>query len=317
MGRQDGDSWDLASSVGTTATLVAAGRAMASAAPDALIDDPFAAPLVRAVGVDFFTAMIDGRLDVAAMTALDPARAAAMIDGMAVRTRFFDDCALASTDGGIRQVVILASGLDARAYRLAWPGGTVVFELDQPEVIAFKSATLAALGADPTAERRAIAVDLRDDWPKALRNNGFDAGARTAWLAEGLLIYLPPEAQDQLFDRITALSAPGSTITTEYVPGIVDLDEERARAASAPLREHGLDIDMPSLVYIGPRTPVPDYLESAGWQVSATPRDELFTRYGRTLPADGDAGDPLGEIVYINAEFDAELSSETPPSTAR
>ncbi|MEH3141688.1 MAG: class I SAM-dependent methyltransferase [Mycobacterium kyogaense] len=312
-GRQDRDSWDLASSVGTTATLVAAGRAMASAAPDPLIDDPFAAPLVRAVGVEFFSAMVEGRLDMAAASALDPARAEAMIDGMAVRTKFFDDCVLAATDKGIRQVVILASGLDARAYRLPWPAQTTVFELDQPEVIAFKSSTLAALDAEPTAQRRAIAVDLRDDWPKILRDNGFDTGVRTAWLAEGLLIYLPPEAQDQLFDRITSLSAPGSTITTEYVPGIVDLDEEKARAASAALREHGLDIDMPSLVYTGPRTPVPDYLQSAGWHVTAAPRDELFARYGRALPAVGDAGDPLGEIIYVSAE----LSSETPPATAR
>src|SRR5690349_2683178 len=121
MGRHDRDTWDLASSVGTTATLVAAGRAMASAAPDPLIHDPFAAPLVRAVGVEFFTAMVDGRLDMAAAGALDPARAEAMIDGMAVRTEFFDDCVLAATAAGIRQVVILASGLDARAYRLAWP----------------------------------------------------------------------------------------------------------------------------------------------------------------------------------------------------
>ena len=182
-----------------------------------------------------------------------------------------------------------------------------------PQVIAFKSSTLAALGADPTADRRAIAVDLRDDWPNTLRDNGFDPAARTAWLAEGLLIYLPPEAQDQLFDRITALSAPGSTITTEYVPGIVDLDEDKARAASAPLREHGLDIDMPSLVYTGPRTPVPDYLTSAGWHVTATPRDELFTRYGRPAPGDSESVDPLGEIIYISAE----LSSETLPATTR
>lgn len=312
MSRTDGDSWDLASSVGTTATMVAAARALASAAPDALIDDPFAAPLVRAVGTEFFTAMVEGRLDLSAFGDMSPARAEAMINGMAVRTRFFDDSVLTATATGIRQVVILAAGLDARAYRLEWPERTVVFELDQPEVIAFKSSTLAGLGAEPTAARCAIAVDLREDWPQALRDNGFDPHARTAWLAEGLLIYLPPQAQDQLFDRITALSAPGSTIATEYVPGIVDLDAEKARAASAPLREHGLDIDMPSLVYTGARTPVPDYLRSAGWQVTATPRDELFVRYGRTVPEDGDAGDPLGEIVYVHAE----LSSETPPATA-
>ncbi|TRW81720.1 class I SAM-dependent methyltransferase [Mycolicibacterium sp. 018/SC-01/001] len=313
MARHDRDTWDLASSVGTTATLVAAGRAMASAMPDALIDDPFAAPLVRAVGVDFFTAMIDGTLDVEAASALSPDRAEAMVNGMAVRTKFFDDCLQAATDAGIRQVVILASGLDARAYRLAWPEGTVVYELDQPDVIAFKSATLADVGAEPTADRRAIAVDLRDEWPKVLCDNGFDPHARTAWLAEGLLIYLPPQAQDDLFDRITSLSAPGSAVATEYVPGIVDLDADKARAASAPLRQHGLDIDMPSLVYTGPRTPVPGYLRSSGWTVTMASRDELFSRYGRPPAAGDDAGDPLGDIIYVSAE----LSSVTPPATAR
>lgn len=303
MARTGDDSWDVASSVGTTAVMVAAGRAMASAVPGALVDDPFAAPLVRAVGIDFFTKMIDGQLDLSALGDVAPERAQAMVNGMALRAKSFDDSALASTAAGARQVVILASGLDARAYRLPWPDATTVFELDQPDVISFKTTTLAALGAQPTATRRAIPIDLRDDWPQALRDNGFDAGVRTAWLAEGLLIYLPPEAQDLLFDRITALSAPGSTIATEYVPGIVDLDAEKARAASAPLREHGLDIDMPSLVYTGPRTPVMDYLRSIGWQVTGTPRDDLFTRYG--LPGAERAGDvdPLGEIVYVSAEL--------------
>ncbi|MGE0216654.1 class I SAM-dependent methyltransferase, partial [Mycolicibacterium sp.] len=182
MARADDDTWDLASSVGATATLVAAGRALATADPDPLIEDPFADPLVRAVGVDFFTAMLDGQLDVSQFPDTSPERVQAMVDGMAVRTRFFDDALLAATAGGVRQVVILASGLDARAYRLAWPAGTVVYELDQPSVIDFKTQTLAGLGAQPTATRRTVAVDLRQDWPKALRDAGFDPSAATAWL---------------------------------------------------------------------------------------------------------------------------------------
>ena len=113
--------------------------------------------------------------------------------------------------------MILASGLDTRAYRLPWPADTVVFEIDQPEVIAFKSRTLAELGAEPTAERRTVAIDLREDWPSALQAAGFDPTQPTAWIAEGLLIYLPPDAQDRLFDDITALSAPGSRIATEHM----------------------------------------------------------------------------------------------------
>src|SRR5699024_6702262 len=127
-----------------------------------------------------------------------------------------------------RQVVILAAGLDARAYLLPWAASTTVFEVDQPEVIEFKTRTLADLRAEPTAERRTVAIDLREDWPAALRAAGFDPAAPTSWLAEGLLIYLPPDAQDRLFDNITALSAPGSTIATEYVPGLKDFDPEKA-----------------------------------------------------------------------------------------
>ncbi|ADU00999.1 MULTISPECIES: class I SAM-dependent methyltransferase [Mycolicibacterium] len=306
MARTPDDSWDLASSVGATATMVAAGRAVASADPDPLINDPYAEPLVRAVGLDFFTRMLDGELDLSVFPDSSPERAQAMIDGMAVRTRFFDDCCLAAASAGVRQVVILAAGLDARTYRLPWPDGTVVYELDQPDVIAFKTQTLRNLGAEPAATQRPVPVDLREDWPAALRAAGFDATRPTAWLAEGLLIYLPPEAQDALFDTVTALSAPGSTLATEYVPGIVDFDGAKARALSEPLREHGLDIDMPSLVYTGARTPVMDHLRGAGWQVSGTARAELFARFGRPLPQDADGTDPLGEIVYVSATLAAD-----------
>lgn len=219
MARAEGDSWDVASSVGATAAMVAAGRAVATRDPRGLIDDPYAAPLVRAVGIEFFTKVADGEFD---MTELDPSSAAEMqarIDEMALRTRFFDDYFLASTAGGIRQVVILASGLDSRAYRLPWPDGTVVYEIDQPAVIDFKTSTLAGIGAEPTAERRTVAIDLREDWPAALRAAGFDSAAPTAWCAEGLLIYLPPEAHDLLFDNFTALSATGILVATDYLPG--------------------------------------------------------------------------------------------------
>jgi methyltransferase (TIGR00027 family) len=135
MARKDDDSWDLASSVGATATMVAAGRAMATQAPDALINDPFAAPLVRAVGVDFFTKMVDGELDASGVDADELLNLQAAIRGMALRTKFFDDFFGQAAAAGVRQAVILAAGLDARAYRLGWPAGMIVYEVDQPEVI--------------------------------------------------------------------------------------------------------------------------------------------------------------------------------------
>jgi methyltransferase (TIGR00027 family) len=299
MPRTDDDNWDVASSVGATATFVASGRAMATRDPRGLINDPFAEPLVRAVGLDLFTKMLDGELDMSEFDNASPTRMQAMVDGMAVRTKYFDEYFINATNGGVRQAVILASGLDARAYRLPWPAGTVVYELDQPQVIEFKTSTLAGLGAEPTATRRTIAIDLRQDWPAALTAAGLDTSAPTAWLAEGLLIYLPPEAQDRLFDNITALSAPGSTVATEFVPGIVDFDAEKMRVMSNPFRDHGIDIDMASLVYAGERTHVVDYLRTKGWNVEGVTRTELFRRNGLDVPAPQD-DDPLGEIIFIS-----------------
>ena len=144
----------------------------------------------------------------------------------AVRTHFFDAFFADAAAAGIRQVVILASGLDSRAYRLDWPADTVVYEIDQPKVLDYKAATMAEHGTSPSAQRHAVAIDLRLDWPNALREAGFDADAPTAWLAEGLLMYLPADAQDRLFEAITALSAPGSRVAAETIG--VQSDERRA-----------------------------------------------------------------------------------------
>ena len=299
MPRAHDDNWDLASSVGATATMVAAGRAMASKDPRGLINDPYADPLVRAVGIDLFTKMMDGDLDLSSVEGVSPTRFQAITDGMAVRTKYFDDYFLDATQAGVRQAVILASGLDSRAYRLPWPAGTVVYELDQPEVIDFKTTTLAGLGAEPAATRRTIPIDLRQDWPAALKAAGLDTTVPTAWLAEGLLIYLPPEAQDRLFDNITALSAPGSRIATEFVPGIIDFDFDKTSQMANTFRDHGVDIDMGSLVYTGQRSHVVDYLKGKGWDAEGVTRAELFQRNGIDVPAVED-DDPLGEIIFIS-----------------
>lgn len=301
MARTNNDSWDLASSVGATATMVAAARALATEDPRGLINDPFAEPLVRAVGIDFFVRMLDGEITDSPW-ADAPERVEAVVAGMAMRTKFFDEYLITSTADGVRQVVILASGLDSRAYRLPWPSGTVVYEIDQPAVIDFKTSVLAGLGAQPTAQRRTVGLDLREDWPTALRAAGFDPDAPTAWLVEGLLIYLPPDAQDRLFDTITSLSAPDSAIATEYAPGIIDFDAEKARAMAAELREQGFDLDMPTLVYPGPRSQVMEYLRGKGWQVTGVPTGELFNRNGLQQP-NREGYDPLGEIVYVSAKL--------------
>src|SRR6201984_1102406 len=154
--RTQRDSWDFASRAGATATFVAARRALASRGPEALIDDRFAEPLVRAVGHDFFTRLLDGEI------AWDDTSFSEqqVREQIAVRTRFFDDFLLNATAAGLRQAVILATGLDARAYRLPWPAGTVVFEIDQPKGIEFKTTTLARLAAAPATQGRVGGVSL-------------------------------------------------------------------------------------------------------------------------------------------------------------
>ena len=224
--RTDNDTWDLATSVGATATMVAAGRARATRA--ALIEDRFAEPLVRAVGVDFFTRWATGELAAADVDVPGaPWGMQRMTDLLAARTRYFDGFLADAVGKGIRQVVILASGLDARGYRLSWPAGTAVYEIDQPAVLEFKAATLADLKAEPTADVRAVPIDLRHDWPAALRDAGFDAGKPTAWIAEGLLPFLPSDAQDRLLDSITALSADDSRLAAEVAPEGPDSEQTR------------------------------------------------------------------------------------------
>ncbi len=287
MARTDCDSWDLASSVGATATMVAAARALATEETNPIINDPFAAPLVRAVGIDLFTGLVDHEIIPAGIVDDAGGDMQREIEMMAVRTRFFDDFFVNAANAGIRQSVILAAGLDSRPYRLAWPPDSVFYEVDQPKVIDFKTATMSALGANPAAECRTVSVDLREDWPAALRGSGFDDTRPTAWSAEGLLMYLPPDAQDRLFDSITALSVPGSQLATEHYPASGAAAAEREQALADRWRNLGLGVNMSDLAYVGERSPVVDYLRTRSWQVTTWSRLELFAAYGRDFP-DGD-----------------------------
>jgi methyltransferase (TIGR00027 family) len=296
MARTDDDTWDLASSVGATATMVAAQRVLSNR--EGLIDDPFAEPLVRAVGLDFFVRALDGEIDLGDVDPRFNMQRAAQ--GMAVRTRWFDTLFTDAAAAGVRQAVILAAGLDARAYRLPWPDGMVVYEVDQPEVIDFKTKTLTDLGAKPRADRRTVAIDLRNDWPKALRDNGFDSTSPTAWIAEGLLIYLPSEAQDLLFDRINELSAPGSRVATEHIPDVSMFADERSQQISERLKEYGHDIEMGDLIYHGERSDVIEYLTGHGWDVTAQKTPDAYAANGFEFPDDGAMGF-FAEMSYVSA----------------
>src|SRR5579875_1796884 len=250
--RTAGDSWDIATSVGTTAVMVAAARAVETAAAQPLIRDEWAGVLVSAAG-PAWARLADPQLGWLGDDEHGRRAHRVACDYQAVRTHFFDEYFRSAAGDGVRQAVILAAGLDSRAYRLDWPPGTTVYEIDQPKVLAYKRTTLESHGAAPKATRHAVAVDLRDDWPAALTAAGLDRGQPTAWLAEGLLPYLPPDAQNRLFEQLTALSAPGSQVAVEvFYLGSTDNERRRAarRARWTRMRQRlGIDVNVETLTY--------------------------------------------------------------------
>ncbi len=287
--RTDDDTWDIATSVGATAVMVAAARAAETERDNPLIRDPYAKVLVAGAGTGVWGFMLDD--DFITKVSDADAEAAAIFEHMgsyqAVRTHFFDDFFAKAIAADIRQIVILASGLDSRAYRLEWPAGTTVYEIDQPKVLEYKTATLDEHGVSPTAVRRAVPMDLRFDWPNALRETGFDASVPTAWLAEGLLMYLPADAQDRLFEQITALSAPGSHIAAETMGVQAEERREQMRERFERIAEQfGMDdaLDVAELTYNDPdRADVADWLAEHGWaSKSASSQDEM-RRLGRAV----------------------------------
>ncbi len=288
--RTEGDSWDIATSVGSTALMVAAARAVETASPNALIRDEYADILVSSAG-PAWRRLASPDLEWLGDDGHGRRAHRVACNYQAVRTHFFDEYFSAAVGGGIRQVVLLAAGLDARAYRLDWPAGTTLYEIDQPKVLAYKASTLQSHGARPKASRHAVPVDLRDDWPAALIAAGFDRRQPTAWLAEGLLPYLPIDAQNRLFQKLTALSELGSQIAVEaFHIGSADTERRKAarRARWLRMRDRlGLDINVETLTYSdGERPDAAKWLACHGWQVQAADNADEMARLGRRIPED-------------------------------
>lgn len=292
MARTDNDSWEITESVGATALGVAAARAAETRGETPLISDPFAQVFLDAAGDGVWNWHEAGQLPDAVVEAEPnlPLQMQAMVGYMASRTAFFDKFFLDATGAGIRQAVILAAGLDARSWRLPWPAGTTVYELDQPRVLDFKASTLAEHGAQPACHRVPVAVDLRQDWPEALRQAGFDATAPSVWSAEGLMPYLPAAAQELLFDRVQGLTVPGSRVAVEALgPKFLDPQlrarrRERMDRIQALMAEFDPDRQVPrtdELWYFEEREDVGEWFGRHGWDVTVTPSDELMAGYGR------------------------------------
>lgn len=286
--RFEGDTWDIVSSVGRTALGVATFRAIENERSDRIMRDDYARMFVEAAGDRHFIEVL-----------ADPDSLGArnfMPLMMGPRTKFFDDFFESATRAGAKQAVILAAGLDARAYRLDWPAGTTVYEIDQPAVLEFKDKVLSENAAKPTAQRRTVAVDLRDDWPAALQANGFDPTMPSSWSAEGLLSFLPGAAQDALFERIDALSVPGSQIAAHAMPSGTDFAKLREAAEKFFDRNPFGDQEPTDLWYDDAHADPVQWLGERGWTVQARSTMDLVTSYGRSLP---DMGDIPPELLQM------------------
>lgn len=278
--RTEGDHWDVVTGVGYTALGVAALRAAATARPEPLAPDPYARFFVEASGDPHFIAML--------ASAPRESRRFPLFEIMGVQARFFDDFCLTASQAGARQVVILASGLDSRPYRLKWPANTTIFELDQPKVLEFKTKVMTEHGVYPTTDHHPVAADLRGNWQAELRNAGFDPTRTTTWTVEGLLPYLPGAAQDALFEQIHIMSALGSHLgfNASFTPE--DVAEAR-RIGSANSYSNPLgNIDIGDLFYGDERTEPTRWLQERGWQVHSVVPKNLAAQYERIVPDNAD-----------------------------
>lgn len=303
---RDEGTWDIKTSVGSTALFVAAARGLAARQPDPVAVDALAEVFCVAAGDEW-----------AALFRSDPAATAEHVlrtadfgvsfqTFQAARTRYFDDYLTAAAGAGVRQVVIVAAGLDSRAYRLGWPEGTQVFELDQPGVLGFKHAALAEHGDKPVAQRHEVPVDLRADWPTALRDSGFDPSAATAWLVEGLLLYLSPAEQDLLFERIESLSAPGSfagieqtdTFDPEVYRTMTEAQPEEGDDEAAVERRRG-GAAWANLVDNEPHSDTVEWFGRHGWTGTATRLSDYLVAVGRPEVASAKPGFLMPNLVSL------------------
>jgi methyltransferase (TIGR00027 family) len=274
--RSDDDQWDIVSSVGYTALLVAGWRALHAIGPRPLVRDEFAGVFIAASRDPFLAGVL------ANPGTSDDETAFPRLYG--VQTRFFDDFFASAGDAGIRQAVIVAAGLDSRAYRLEWHDGTTVFEVDVPKVLEFKGRVLGEHGAAPKARRIDVAADLRTDWPAPLKAAGFDPHTPSAWSVEGVLPYLTDDVQTALFARITELCAPGSRIAIGALGSRLDREHLADLETDHPGVSMSGNVDFSALTY-EPRIEPAVWLAGHGWAVAPVRNTlELQAGYGMTPP---------------------------------
>lgn len=287
--RSDDDHWDIVTGVGYTALLVAGWRAVHAVSARPLVRDEFAKYFIEASEDPYLAGQL------ANPGTSDDETAFPRLYG--VQTRFFDDFFTGVGKTGIRQAVIIAAGLDSRSYRLEWPNGTTVFEVDLPKVLEFKANVLGERGATPKARRKEVAADLRTDWPTPLRDAGFDPQTLSAWSVEGILPYLNDDAQTTLFTRIGELCAPGSRLAIGALGSRLDHDQLTDLETTHPGVNMSGDVDFSALTY-EPKTDPAEWLSAHGWTVEPVRNTlQLQAGYGMTPPE-------------VDAKIDAFMNSQ-------
>lgn len=291
--RSDDDQWDIVSGVGYTALLVAGWRAVHALSARPLARDDYAQHFITATGDPYLTGLLKNP-----RTSEDETTFPRLYG---VQTRFFDDFFTNAGETGIEQAVIVAAGLDTRAYRLDWPSGTTVFEVDLPNVLTFKTRVLDELGAQPKARRVEVAADLRTDWTAELTRAGFDHRVPTVWSVEGLLPYLTGDAQQTLFARIHDHSAPDSRLATGALGSRLDHDQLAELEQAHPGVNMSGDVDFSALTYDNPADPA-QWLREHGWSVEPVRNTlNLQAGYGLTPPAVDVKIDSFMRSQYVSA----------------
>ncbi|HLG71890.1 MAG TPA: SAM-dependent methyltransferase [Chloroflexota bacterium] len=258
----------LPSGVGWTALLVARARTNESRRADRLFEDPLAKAFVAAGG----QALAEAGLPGGRQEEVNRWRE----DSVALRTRFLDGVVTSALMAGCRQVALVAAGLDTRAFRLDWPAGVRLFELDMADVFEFKERVLQEHDAEARCERHIVAADLRDaGWPDALRAAGFTPDQPAVWLVEGLLMYLAEEDRDGLMRKIAELAAPDSWLGLDHRPGFFAVPQLPGTSAGHLPPEK---VDDPSL------TNPAGWLAGHGWRAQVHQAAELFQAGNRPLP---------------------------------
>jgi len=291
--RSDDDHWDIVSGVGYTALLVAGWRALHAVSPQPLVRDDYAKLFITASQDPYLAGVLANpgtSVDETAFPRL-----------YGVQTRFFDDFFTSAGQAGIRQAVIIAAGLDSRTYRLDWPDGTTVFEVDLPKVLEFKARVLHEQAATPKARRSEVAADLRTDWPTPLKAAGFDPQRPSAWSVEGILPYLTDDAQTTLFTRISELCAPGSRVAVGALGTRLDHSQLAALETTHPGVNKSGNVDFSALTYETNGDPA-EWLAAHGWAVEPVRNTlDLQAGYGMSPPEVDVKIDAFMRSQYITA----------------